>query len=318
MLIFKPDTMLRWHRELVRRKWTLHQKRKPGRPRLSSELEELIIRLANENHRWGYDKIHGELLKLGFAVSPTSVRNVLKRHQISPAPQRSSLSWRSFLGHNKDQILACDFFTIETISLKTLYVLFFIELGSRRVHFAGCSAHPNSLWVTQQARQLVWQLENAPHSKRFLIHDRDTKFSKSFGTVFVSEKIKIIRTPYRAPRANAFAERWVRSVREECLDHILIINESHLYRVLNEYVDTCNRSRPHQGISQNFPVSNARHNNEGSICRRKILGGIIHDYFRQPSSPVLTVGRGFCTIQVYKTAVISILHTVNPDFTTGC
>ena len=115
MLIFKPDTMLRWHRELVRRKWALHQKRKPGGPRLSSELEELIIRLAS-------DKIHVELLKLGFAVSPTSVRNVLKRHQLSPAPQRSSLSWRSFLGHYKDQILACDFFAIETISLKTLYV----------------------------------------------------------------------------------------------------------------------------------------------------------------------------------------------------
>ena len=137
MLIFKPDTMLRWHRELVRRKWALRQKRKPGRPRLSSELKELIIRLANENPRRGYDKIHGELLKLGFAASPISVRNVLKHHQISPAPQRSSISWRSFLGHYKDQILACDFFTIETISLKTLYVLFFIELGSRRVHFAG-------------------------------------------------------------------------------------------------------------------------------------------------------------------------------------
>ena len=145
MLIFKSDTILRWYRELVRRKWALHQKRKPGRPRFSFELEELIICLANENHRWGYDKILVNCSSLGFAVSPTSVRNVLKRHQLSPASQRSSLSWRSFLGHYKDQILACVFSTIVTISLKTLYVLFLIELGSRRVHFVGCSAHPNSL-----------------------------------------------------------------------------------------------------------------------------------------------------------------------------
>lgn len=155
MLIFKPDTVLRWHREMIRCKWVFQQKRKPGRPRISSELEELIIRLAKENPRWGNDKIQGELLKLGYVVSPTSVRNVLKRHRISPAPQRSSNSWRSFLGHYKDQILACDFFTIETISLKTLHGLFFIELGTRRVHLAGCTAHPDTIWVTQQARQLV-------------------------------------------------------------------------------------------------------------------------------------------------------------------
>ena len=139
---------------------TISQGKKPGRPRLSSELEQLIVRLAKENTRWGYDKIQGELLKLEYEVSPTTVRNVLKRNRILPVSQRSTSTWRSFLGHYKDQILACGFFTVETIALKTIYVLFFIELGTRRVHLAGCTAHPNQQWVTQQARQLVWELDD--------------------------------------------------------------------------------------------------------------------------------------------------------------
>jgi len=155
MLIFKPDTVLRWHRVLVRRKWTFKRKGKPGRPGISSELEALIVRLAKENPCWGYDKIQGELLKPGYNLSASSVRNILKRHRLTPASERSSGSWRSFLGHDKDQILACDFFTVETIWLKTIYVLFFIELGARRVHLAGCTTNPDTTWVTQQARQLV-------------------------------------------------------------------------------------------------------------------------------------------------------------------
>jgi len=206
LLLFKPDTVFRWHRKLVRRKWTYLNKRGPGRPRLSTEIEALIIQLAGENTRWGYDKIHGELLKLGFSVSPTSIRNTLKRHQISPASERSSLTWKSFLNHYKDQILACDFFTIETIRLQTIYVLFFVEIGTRRIHFAGCTTKPNAAWVTQQARQLIWDLDNTPQSFRFLIHDHDTKFSSLFDNVFISEGIKIIHTPFQAPKANSFAE----------------------------------------------------------------------------------------------------------------
>jgi len=203
LLLFKPDTVLRWHRKLVRRKWTYLRKGSPGRPRLSTEIDTLIIQLARENTRWGYDKIHGELLKLGFSVSPTSIRNTLKRHHISPVSERSSLTWKNFLNHYKDQILACDFFTIETIRLKTIYVLFFIELGTRRIHFAGCTAKPNAAWVTQQARQLIWDLDNTPQSFRFLIHDHDTKFSSLFDNVFISEGIKIIHTPFQAPKAQS-------------------------------------------------------------------------------------------------------------------
>ena len=280
LFIFKPDTVLRWHRELVRRKWIFQRKRKPGRPRIVSWLEVLIIRLARENPRWGYDRILGELLKLGYWVCPTSIRNILKRHRLSPVSERASTTWRSFLNHYKDQILATDFFTIETAWMQTIYVLFFIELGTRRIHFAGCTPDPNAAWVTQQARQLMWDLEDSHQPFRFMIHDHDTKYSAMFDTVFVSEQIKIIHTPFHAPKANSFAERWVRSVRQECLDHILIINQNHLRRVLMDYIDFYNHHRPHQGINQRFPISRPHRSRNGPVRRRNVLGGIIHDYYR--------------------------------------
>ena len=198
MIIFKPDTILRWHRELVRRNWTFKRKGKPGRPGISSELKTLILRLAKENPRWGYDKIQGDLLKLGYNLSASTVRNILKRHRVTNASERSSDSWRSFLEHYKNQILACDFFTVETIWLKTIYVLFFIELGTRRVHLASCTTNPDTTWVTQQARQLVWNLKDDAHDIAFLIHDNDTKFSFSFDSVFKSEEIEILHTLYAA------------------------------------------------------------------------------------------------------------------------
>jgi putative transposase len=145
LLIFKPETVLGWHRKFERHKWIFKRKGNPGRPRMTAELEALIVRLAKENPRWGYDKIQGELLKLGYKLGSTSVRSILKKHRIAPAPQRSTGSWRSFLGHYKDQILACDFFTVETIWFKTIYVLFFIELGNRRIHMAGCTPNPNQI-----------------------------------------------------------------------------------------------------------------------------------------------------------------------------
>jgi transposase InsO family protein len=229
--IFQPETILRWHRELVRRKWTYPHKTKGGRPSISKELEELILRLAHENPRWGYGKIQGELVKLSFKVSQSTVRNILDRHGIQPVLVRnSSIGWRHLMTHYKEQILACDFFTIDTIWLQTIYVLFFIELGSRRIHFAGVTSNPNQTWITQQARQLIWDLHDRGRCSQFLIHDNDCSFSKAFDAVFESEGISIIHTPFQAPNANAHAERWVRTVREECLDHILIINAEHLQR----------------------------------------------------------------------------------------
>ena len=285
VLIFQPETILRWHRDLVRRRWTYLHKRKGGRPPLYKDIENLILRLAQENPRWGYGKIQGELIKSDFKVSQSTIRNILVRHGLLPAPVRNgSIGWRHLMTHYKDQILACDFFTIETIWLKTVYVLFFIELGTRQVHFAGITTHPNQIWVTQQARQLVWKLYHRESPLRFLIHDNDSKFSKSFDIVFHSEGFHVIHTPYYAPNANAFAERWVRTIREECLDHILILNAFHLKRVLLEYIDDYyNIARPHQGIGQRIPIPDNYKHNTGPIQRRKVLGAIINDYYRVPT-----------------------------------
>ncbi len=202
VLLFKPDTLLKWHRELVRRKWTF-KKTPLGRPPIGPELEALLLRLAQENPTWGYGKLEGELGKLGYAIGRSTIRDVLKRRRVPPAPEgsRRGSSWRTFLVHYKAEVVACDFFTVETAWLKTLYVLFFIELGSRRVHVAGCTANPTSAWVTQQARHMSWKIQDGDVPIRFLIHDRDTKFTPTFDSVFKSEDVTIVRTPVRAPNA---------------------------------------------------------------------------------------------------------------------
>ena len=196
------------------------------------------------------------MLKPGYKLCASSVGNILKKHRVPPTNERFSGSWRAFLGHYKDQILACGFFTAETIWLKTINVLFFIELGARWFHIAGCTTAPDSTWVTQQVRQVVWKLNDDFKEIAFLIQDdNDKKFTSSFDLVFSSEKVEILHTPFQASRANFFAERWVRSAREECLDQNLILNENHLQRVLKEYDQYYNHARPHQGIGQRFPVS---------------------------------------------------------------
>jgi transposase InsO family protein len=279
--IVKPATVFGWHQALARWKWTYKTQSGGGRPRTNQEVEKLVVRLAREND-WGNKRIQGELLKLGHALSDETVANILRRHGIPPLPEREpSLSWRHLMSHYQDQLLACDFFTVETLFLQTLYVFVFIEIGSRRVHFAGCTPHPNGQWVTQQARQVVWELEGREPTIRFLIRDNDKKFSQSFDTVFRAEGIDVIRTPYRAPNANAFAERWIRSVREECLDKLLIIHPSHLRRVMREYVAHYNSARPHQGIAQQIPIPQRATMPDGPVYSRNVLGGIIHEYYRQ-------------------------------------
>jgi putative transposase len=171
-------------------------------------------------------------------------------------------------------------YTVETLFLKTVYVLFFIELGTRRVHLAGCTAHPTAAWVTQQARQLSWRLHDGAISARYLIHDRDGKFPPGFDAVFRSEGVEVVRTPYRAPRANAIAERWVGSVRRECLDHLLIVSEAHLRHVLTAYVRHYNEARPHQGLGQLTPVPRREGGREGAVRRRDLLGGLLREYER--------------------------------------
>lgn len=287
--IVRPETVIRWHRELVRRKWTYQVKNRGGRPRIKQEIKNLIVRLALENLRWGYARIEGELLKLGIDISITTVRNILDRKGILPAPVRfGSMGWRNLMRHYKDQLLACDFFAVETIFLRTVYVLVFIELGTRRVHLAGITSHPEGRWVAQQARQLVWAYEETDTRFRCLIRDNDRKFTAAFDTVFESSQIHIIPTPIQTPNANAYAERWVRTVREECLDHMLIINETHLRRVLIEFLDYYNARRPHQGLHQQSPIPRPSAAATGHINRRQILGGIINDYARASDTLALT------------------------------
>ena len=283
--IVKPETVIRWHRELVRRKWTQEQKFKGGRPRINQEIESLIVRLAQENYRWGYAKIEGELLKLGHKVSISTIRNALNRNGIVPAPVRyGSIGWRKLMNHYKEQLLACDFFTVETVFLRTIHVLVFIELGTRRVHLDGVTSHPNGLWVAQQARQLIWEFEETESSFCCLIRDNDNKYTAAFDTVFESSNIHIIPTPVKAPNANAYLERWVRTVRQECLDHLLIVNESHLRRVLQDFLAYYNAQRPHQGLEQQSPIPRSIPKATGVVIRRSVLGGIINDYFRLPET----------------------------------
>jgi putative transposase len=200
MLLVRPETVLKWHRELVRRKWTYRRQRARGRPPITAEVEALLLRLAAENPRWGYGRLQGELAKLGHALGRSTIRDVLKRRRVPPAPRRgqSGSTWRQFLAQHRDAVLACDFFTVGTLFLKTVCVLYFIEVGTRRIHLAGCTAHPTAAWVTQQARQLAWAVQDAGATPRFLIHDRDAKFPPAFDTVFAAEGMEVVRTPYRA------------------------------------------------------------------------------------------------------------------------
>jgi putative transposase len=278
----RPDTLLGWHRQLVRKRWT-HAGRRPGRPAVSDEIRELVLRLARENPRWGDERIVGELAGVGVSVSATTVAKILRLAGVSPAAARAQLRWRDFLRAHANSIIACDFFTVETLWLGRLYVLFFLELGSRRVHFAGCTANPDGRWATQQARQLAWSLSGRATPARFLIHDRDSKFSRAFDDVFRSEGVEIIRTPLRAPQANAFAERWVGTVRRDCLDWLLISSRRQLERVLRVYFDHYNTHRPHRALRLTAPMPGPRLRLVGPgppdrLHRRDRLGGLIHEY----------------------------------------
>ena len=241
----QPETLLRWHRDLVRRKWT-YPHRRPGRPALPAGTVSLVLRLAQENPTWGYRRIHGELATMGVRLAPSSVWAILRRHGIEPTPRRSGPTWSEFLRAQATTMLACDFFTVDTVLLRRLYVLFFIEIDTRRIYLSGVTANPVGEWVTQQARNLSFVLAERSRAVKFLIRDRDTKFTASFDEVFRSEGIRIIKTPVRAPRANAFAERFVGTVRRECLDRLLIFGRRHLEQVLAEYVAHYNEHRPHR------------------------------------------------------------------------
>jgi transposase InsO family protein len=248
---------------------------------MRDDLVELIVRLGRENRRWGCVQIQGELRKLGLKVSASSIRRVLRRHGLGPAP-RNGPTWSEFLRSQAYCVLATDFFTVDTVWMTQLYVLFVIELSTRQVHVLGVTDHPTSTFVTQVARNLAGDLADRGRSIKFFIRDRDTKFTASFDEVFRSEGIRVIKTPIRSPRANAYAERWVRTVRTECLDWLLIFGQRHLERVLREYVRHYNRQRPHRGIQLQVP---SHGDGVGAtppiykVRRHDVLGDLIHEYY---------------------------------------
>jgi putative transposase len=244
----KPETLLRWHRRLVAGAWTYpHQGQ--GRPSLDHEVQQLIIRLAKENPRWGYQRIQGELQRLGIRVSATAIRTTLRRHGLDPAPRRATTTWRVFLRQQAAEIVACDFLTVDTIWLRRLYVLFFIELDTRRVHLAGVTPNPNAAWITQQARNLLVVLEERRRRTRLLIRDRDAKFCRGFDDVFGSEGVDVLVTPVQAPNANAYAERWIRTVRTECLDWLLIVGRGPFWRRSSVSTSSTTTGTDHTGRS---------------------------------------------------------------------
>jgi transposase len=280
--LVKPETLLRWHRRLVAGVWT-YPHDQTGRPPLDREVLQLIIRLARENPRWGYQRIKGELQHLGIGVSATTIRTMLRRHGLDPAPRRAATNWRAFLRQQATGIVACDFFTVDTVWLRRLYVLFFIELGTRRVHVAGVTANPDGAWVTQQARNLL--MPGQGRCPRFLLRDRDAKFTRAFDEVFRSEGADVLITPVQAPNANAYAERWIRTVRAECLDWLLIVGRGHLEQVLRTYVEHYNGHRPHRALQLESPDAPTGpiviSDNQRPVLRRDRLSGLLHEYHRQ-------------------------------------
>ncbi|MFI0418648.1 integrase core domain-containing protein [Spongiactinospora sp. 9N601] len=273
-----PGTLLRWHRRLVARHWT-YPHRRMGRPATDPAVVALIQKLARENPRWGYERIRGELRHLGHRVSSATIRRVLKRARLGPAP-RADDCWCDFLRAHAASTLACDFFTVDTVTLRRLYVFFVVEVGIRFVHVLGVTAHPDGAWVAQQARNLLADLKDRADAFRFLIRDRDTKFTSSFDEVFAGDDIDVLKIPARSPRANAFAGRWVRTARTECTDRLLIFGERHLRTVLNEYTDHYNRHRPHRSLGLRVPTddgSDVIPLTTGQIKRRHVLGGLINE-----------------------------------------
>jgi putative transposase len=277
--LVSPRTLLRWHARLVARRWT-YPRRQPGRPPTPQPIRALVLRMAHENSTWGYRRIHGELVGLGHQVAASTIWRILKAAGIDPAPLRSGPTWRQFLAAQAHAILAIDFAHVDTVFLRRLYILIVIEHDRRRVHLTGITAHPTGAWVTQQARNLLIDLDAHAERFRFLIRDRDSKFTAGFDAVFAGADIRIIRTPGRAPRANAIVERWIGTLRRECLNHILITGPRHLTLVLQEYIEHYNTHRPHRSLHQQPPTGATPPPSRAALrpLRRDRLGGLVYEY----------------------------------------
>jgi len=292
--IVKPATLLAWQRRLEKEKWDYSKKREcsPGRPKTPANIEALICQLARENI-WGYKKIQGELKKLYIEISKTSVANILRRNGLPPSPDRKGLTWREFLSRHAEVFLCADLLTKEIWTFKGLqraFVFFVLHLRTRRILLVRATFSPNSRWLKQQARHVLWECQDREIKARFFLHDNDACYSEGFDGLLKSAGLKPVKTPYQAPNANAFAERWIRSLREECLNHLVILGLNRLQYVLDEYKDFFNHHRPHQGIGNCIPEqlghqmgdkaqdvdSNSVHTSD--IRCHEFLGGLLKSY----------------------------------------
>ncbi len=275
-----PGTLLAWHRRLITLKWTYPNR--PGRPGTSQEIRDLVLRLAQENPAWGYRRVHGELSRLGHHLSEPTVRRILRSRHHWSTPRHMGTSWRAFLRAQADGLLACDFFHVDTVFLKRLYVLFVMEVTTRRVQILAVTTHPGGAWTAQQARNLLMNIGDRIGSFRFLIRDRDAKFTSAFDEIFASEGPKTVKTPPRTPRANCYAERWVGTARVECTDRMLIYGERHLGSVLGQYTDHYNRHLPHQSRQQRPPDQDDQTIVPLNlpVQRRKVLADVINEYYQ--------------------------------------
>jgi transposase InsO family protein len=285
--VAKPDTILAWYRKLVARKFDGSKARRgPGRPRVARAVEQLIVRMAEENRDWGYDRIAGALANLGHQVCDQTVGNILRRHGLPPAPERKrTTTWPAFIRTHLALLAGTDFFTAEVLTLRglvTYYVLFFIHLESRRVDIAGITIHPDEAWMKQMARNVTMEECGILRDCRYLLHDRDTKYARSFRTIIASGGVEPLMLPARSPNLNAYAERWVRSVKEECLSKVILFGERSLRRALNEYVEHFHAERNHQGEGNIllFPRDRDLCREEPVQCRER-LGGLLRYYHQE-------------------------------------
>ncbi len=282
-MLVQPETVLGWHRALVRRRWAAFGRRRgPGRPGLDAGIQRLILRMAKDDPAWGCVRVRGELLKLGYRVSATAIRNLLRRDRIGPAPFRSRQTWKAFLRAQASAIVLTDFLSVDTVLLKRLYVLLYMELATRRVIWFAVTDRPDAAWVTQQARNVSWELSQL--GVRFLIHDHDARYGGGSDRVFAGDGVAVIRTPIAAPKANSHIERQIGSTRRECLDWLLILNRRHLERVLTQWFEHYNQARPHRGLDLGTPIARPDPVTAaaGDVVCRERLGGLLREYSAEP------------------------------------
>ena len=278
-MVIKPATLIGWHRQILRRHWTFKHRRRPARPRIGRNAEKLILQIAGENPHWGYTKIAGEVRKLGYStIGRSTVERILKRHGLAPRPHHNGLTWADFLGHYGPFVWARDLLTVTTATLRTCHVLFFIEISTRRIVYWHMSEHPDGNWVAQQFRNLSIVQEQLP---RHLIHDRDSKFTAYADDLLHPMGTQPVLLPPRRPDLNGHVERWIRTVRSECLDRVIILNEGHLRWAIGKFVRYYNARRPHRSPGPRPPEGPVDETTARQVCRHRLLGRLINDYCRR-------------------------------------